>query len=234
MTRSRASSHRVIAEDAMKPPLAGLALLLIGAVGCDGHAVRFDPTNEPTADGGGLHVALESFRKDRSSVRVWLALSNPTAASITLAAPPGMPFWAAAVSGDMPAQVRALRRFDPNDYGICAGMGAEDLRGAFAMPARSTVELELILTLPHVLASDHEPWTLMFYPPDHTAIELPLVDRPPAAPAADRHAPRVVEAARSPDPRWVSAAVLARAVGVTRAYELKYWEDQTARLMQGR
>jgi hypothetical protein len=173
----------------MSRHLLAIPAVLLACAGCGAHAVRFDPETAPTADGGGLHVALEHFRKDSSSVQAWLSVTNRTADAVMLTSPPGKPFWATARGGEQPAMVTALRWVDTRVHDDMGGMTPVEVPGSLLIPAQSTVELELILTVPRPLASSREPWIAILHLPDQAAVNIPLVD-PQAAGAATVDRPR--------------------------------------------
>jgi hypothetical protein len=174
---------RTVMELVMNRRLIALPMLLLACAGCEDHVVRFNPESAPTADGDGLHFSLKKFRRDAISVQAWLSVTNHSAAPLTMRTPPGKPFWATARGGDQPATVKAMRWIDTRDHDDMGGMTPVDLPGPWPIPAQSTVELELILTVPHPLASSHEPWTATLYLPDQTSVDIPLVD-PQAAGAS--------------------------------------------------
>ena len=166
-----------------------ISVALLGLVGCDEQVVRFDPGTAPRADGGGLHIALEHFRGDSTSVRAWMSVTNTTGEPIEMDVPPGMAFWATAVSGDRHATVRAIRWSDHNDYEDFGGASADDIPGSWIFPEHATQEIELILTVPHALPSNREPWTVTIHGSGSATMAIPLVDPQMASAAAPTHQP---------------------------------------------
>jgi hypothetical protein len=164
----------------MKPKTLALTTLIIALTGCDEGLVRFDPAKAPTADNSGLHVAVEQFIKSSTSIDAWVKVTNQSSSPITLKAPTGQAFWAAAVSNNQMATIQAIRWGHNSDYDDVGGEAARVLGSSYTILPSASREIEIYGSVPQALSSNHEPWVLTLFIQDHGSMVLPL-DSPPVA-----------------------------------------------------